>query len=176
MEIGVVQEITRTGEPQYNGVASIYSAGLEDKMYLWGEAYNHSAFILNRSATVANKGISPYRALYGEIGSLMNIPAFGTPGYYKSHPGHKLGSRGQQCIMIGISENQPRGTFRVLDITTNRVIQRANIHWHQTKDGRVRFPTSDFDRDNEDLDDDPGYILAPHARRRATDNLDDTPG
>ncbi|CAM9956778.1 unnamed protein product, partial [Choristocarpus tenellus] len=69
-----------------------------------------------------------------------------------------------------------RGTFRILDITTNRVIQRANIHRHSTKDDRVRFPTSDFDRDNEGLDDNPGYILPPHARRRATDNLDDTPG
>ncbi|CAN0045581.1 unnamed protein product, partial [Choristocarpus tenellus] len=138
--MGAVQEMTRTGEPQYNGVverriaqvdsgakASIYSAGLEDKMWLWGEAYNHSAYILNRSATVANKGTSPYRALYGEIGSLVNVSAFGTPGYYKSSPGHKLESRGQQCILVGISENQPRGTFRVLDFTTNRIIQRANI-------------------------------------------------
>ncbi|CAM9717826.1 unnamed protein product, partial [Choristocarpus tenellus] len=72
MEMGAVQEMTRTREAQYNGVVkrriaqvdsgarvSIYSAGLEDKMWLWGEAYNHSAFILNRSATVANKGTSP---------------------------------------------------------------------------------------------------------------------
>ncbi|CAM9391028.1 unnamed protein product [Choristocarpus tenellus] len=122
-------------------------------MCLWKGAYNHSAYILNRSATVANKGTSPYRALYGKIGSLVSVPAFGSPGYYKSSPGHKLGSRGQQYIMVGISENQPCGTFRVLDFTKNRVIQRANIHWHPTKDGRVRFPISDLDRDHDDLDD-----------------------
>ncbi|CAM9480660.1 unnamed protein product [Choristocarpus tenellus] len=178
MEMGTVQEMNRTGEPQYNGVikhriaqvdsaarTSIYSAGLENKMWLWGEKYNHSAYILNRSTTVANKGTIPYRALYREIGSLVNVSTFGTPGYYKSSPGNKLGSRGQQCIMVGISDNQVRGTFRVLDLTTKRVIQRANIHWHPTTDGRVRFPISDLDRDHEDLDDTPGYILPPHSRR-----------
>ncbi|CAM9729001.1 unnamed protein product, partial [Choristocarpus tenellus] len=65
-------------------------------MWLWGEAYNHSVYILNRSSTVANKGTSPYSALYGEVGSLASVPAFGIPGYYKSIPGHKLGSRGKQ--------------------------------------------------------------------------------
>ncbi|CAM9668082.1 unnamed protein product, partial [Choristocarpus tenellus] len=130
-EMGVVKEMTRTGEPQYNSVAehriaqvdsgamaSIYSAGLGDKMWLWGEAYNHSAYILNRSSTVPNKRTSPYCALYGEVGSLTGAPAFGTSGYYKSSPGHKLASRGKQCIMVGMSDNQPRGTFRVLDFST----------------------------------------------------------
>ncbi|CAN0377134.1 unnamed protein product, partial [Discosporangium mesarthrocarpum] len=132
-EMGARNEETNTGTPQQNGVAerrlaiidegapaSLYSAGLDRKLWLWGEAYNMAMYILNRTATASNNGKSPYLRLYGEVDPMYNIPPFGTLGFYQADPAHKLTPRGRECIMLGMATDKPRGTFRVLDITTNQ--------------------------------------------------------
>ncbi|CAN0497371.1 unnamed protein product, partial [Discosporangium mesarthrocarpum] len=110
--------------------ASLYSAGLGGKLWLWGEAYNMATFILNRTATSSNNGKSPYLRLHGEADPMYNIPPFGTPGFYQADPAHKLAPRGRGCIMLGVATDKPRGTFRVLDITTNQFLLRNSIKWH----------------------------------------------
>ncbi|CAM9780770.1 unnamed protein product, partial [Discosporangium mesarthrocarpum] len=97
-EMGAVSEQTNTNRLDQNGVAerriavldtgaraSLYSASLGDKLWLWGEAYKHAAYVLNSTATEANQGASPYTRLSGTVGTLNGFEPFGTPGY-KSDP------------------------------------------------------------------------------------------
>ncbi|CAN0479013.1 unnamed protein product, partial [Discosporangium mesarthrocarpum] len=123
--------------------ADIYSAGLGEKLWLWGEAMLFATFVLNRTSTKAKQGKSPHLQLFGVVGSLAGVPAFGTPGYYRAAGATKLAQRGKPCIMLGMEENEPRGTFRVLDLDSNKVIKRTGVPWHPTKDGKIAFPTSD---------------------------------
>ncbi|CAN0512609.1 unnamed protein product, partial [Discosporangium mesarthrocarpum] len=39
--------------------AHIYSAGLGEKLWLWGEAMLFATFVLNRTSTKANQGKTP---------------------------------------------------------------------------------------------------------------------
>ncbi|CAN0069030.1 unnamed protein product, partial [Discosporangium mesarthrocarpum] len=113
-EMGTADEETGTDTSQQNGVAerrmavidqgaraSLYSAGLGDKLWLWGEAYNHATYILNRMCTDANQGASPYQRLYGVVDSILHVPPFGTQGYYRADPRRKLAPRGKACLMLG---------------------------------------------------------------------------
>ncbi|CAM9605049.1 unnamed protein product, partial [Discosporangium mesarthrocarpum] len=128
-------------------------------------------FVVNRTSTIANKGKSPHLKLFGEVGSLAAVPTFGTPGYYRVGVDHRLAQRGKPCIMLGMEVNEPRGTFQMLDIKTNKVLKRTGVHLHLIKDGKIAFPTLDHPDVEEhggegEEEGEDHYIILPHLLRR----------
>ncbi|CAN0225242.1 unnamed protein product [Discosporangium mesarthrocarpum] len=170
--MGVISEQTNTNRPQQNCVAerriamvdtgaraSLYSAGLGEKMWLWGEAYKYAAYMLSRTATEANQGASPYTRLYGTVGTLEGFETFGTPGYYKSKPQDKLDPRGQPCILLGVADSQPRGTYRILDYSQDCPAGQRLLAPDQEREDQ--FPTARHSRAGRSITGPPTTIQPP---------------
>ena len=59
---------------------------------------------------------------------------FGTVGYLKRiKRKHDLAPRGEKCLMMGIAQNYPSSTFRVLNVNKGEIAIRQNVSWHPEK-------------------------------------------
>ncbi|CAN0402271.1 unnamed protein product, partial [Discosporangium mesarthrocarpum] len=82
--------------------------------------------------------------------------------------------------MLGMSSNQPRGTYLVLDTNTDKIVRHRAVIWHPNKKGTASFPKSDFEGAFEEPNSDnmtadtsadnitgPVHIRPPYQQRRA---------
>ena len=83
-------------------------------------------------ATTSNaNGITPYQMWYNRSPPLNLLHPFGTVDYLRRMKRkHKLAPRGEKCLMMGIAQNHPSSTFRVLNINTGEIAIRQNVLWH----------------------------------------------
>ena len=56
---------------------------------------------------------------------------FGTVGYLRRmKKEHELAPSGEKYLMMGIAQNHPRSTVRVLNVNTGETAIRQNVSWH----------------------------------------------
>ena len=99
---------------------------------LWAEALNYACDITNMCVTSSLEGgTSPYEKWYGRKPSLQHLQPFRTVGYArKGKRAHRLATRGEQCVMLGIAHNHPRDMVKVLVVQTGQIVNHQNVSWH----------------------------------------------
>ena len=111
--------------------AMLLHAKLPD--YLWGEASNHAATVLNIVTTNPTTGLSPYEMVLGRKPPISKLRAFGEHCfYYKTGPGNlrKLETRSELGIHVGTESFVD--SYRIYD-PEKRSVRR-------TKDVKFRRP------------------------------------
>lgn len=77
---------------------------------LWGEAVQHSVYLLNRTCTKALKYVTPYEAWKGSKPSIARLKAFGCVGFVKKLRGlTKLSDRSEAMVYLGTEEGRKEG-------------------------------------------------------------------
>jgi len=89
--------------------------------YLWSEATNMAAYILNRSVT-SKSNKSPFERWAGEKPDLSSVRVFGCIAYahIPDHQRKKLDPRAKRMIFVGYQGNS--GNYRVFDPETRKVV------------------------------------------------------
>jgi hypothetical protein len=75
---------------------------------------------------------SPFELLYGEKPKLQdNLKIFGEVGVVttKERIQAKLSNRGTTCMFVGYTEHHSRDVYRMLNLTTNSIINFRDIIW-----------------------------------------------
>ena len=96
---------------------------------LWAETLNYACDMTNMCVTSSLEGgTSPYEKWYSRKTFLQHLQLFGTVGYArKGKRAHRLASRREQCVMLGIAHNHPRNTLKVLVVQTGQIVNRQNV-------------------------------------------------
>jgi hypothetical protein len=74
----------------------------------------------------------PFELLYGEKPKLHdNLKMFGEVGVVttKDKIQAKLSNRGTTCMFVGYTEHHSRDVYRMLNLTTNSIINSRDITW-----------------------------------------------
>jgi hypothetical protein len=108
-------------------------AGLEGELRdkIWAECVMNVTHLLN----IMSKKLrfkSPFELLYGEKPKLHNnLKMFGEVGVVttKERIQAKLSNRGTTCMYVGYTEHHSRDVYRMLNFTTNSIINFRVIIW-----------------------------------------------
>lgn len=111
-----MSKLTVHDTPEENGVsesynkkamqyvrAMLYDASLPQN--LWGEAVMHANWLLNRTATSALDGMTPYEARKGVKPDLSNLPVWGARVWVHDPDGSKLAPRAKEGRWVGFDPN-----------------------------------------------------------------------
>jgi hypothetical protein len=105
-------------------------AGLEgDKILV--ECVMNVTYLSNIMSTKSSFK-SPFELLYGEKPKLHdNLKMFGDVGVIttKEKIQAKLSNRGTTCMFVGYMEHHSRDAYRMLNLTTNSIINSRDIIW-----------------------------------------------
>jgi len=123
--------------PQHNGVAERFNQSIGSMIRAmlidsglsrpyWGEAAMTANYVLNRTATVANEGRSPFELLTGEKPKLSHVQIFGSPAFVYVHAEkrNKLDNRGVKVIYLGPCEHSSASRF-IIPGRRNIIITRS---------------------------------------------------
>jgi hypothetical protein len=113
--------------------AMLNGAGLEGELRdkIWAECVMNVTHLLN----IMSKKLrfkSPFELLYGEKPKLHNnLKMFGEVGVVttKERIQAKLSNRGTTCMYVGYTEHHSRDVYRMLNFTTNSIINFRVIIW-----------------------------------------------
>jgi hypothetical protein len=108
-------------------------AGLEGELRdkIWAECVMNVTYLSNIMSTKSSFK-SPFELLYGEKPKLHNnIKMFGEVGVVttKEKIQAKLSNRGTTCMYVGYTEHHSRDVYRMLNMTTNSIINPRDIIW-----------------------------------------------
>ncbi|KAK1434246.1 hypothetical protein QVD17_11166 [Tagetes erecta] len=135
---GISHQYTAPYTPQQNGVVerrnrsilgttrSILKAKLLPQN-LWGEAVNHSVYLLNRSPTKAVQEATPYERFKGRKPNLTHLKVFGCVGYVKNLQigQKKLDDRSTAMIHLG---SQPgTSAYRMFDPINKKIVVSHDV-------------------------------------------------
>ncbi|KAK1435293.1 hypothetical protein QVD17_01054 [Tagetes erecta] len=135
---GIHHQFTAPYTPQQNGVVerrnrsilgttrSILKAKKLPQSF-WGEAVNHSVYVLNRSPTKALEDATPYEKFKGRKPNLSHLKIFGCLGYVKNLATgqKKLDDRSTPMIHLG---SQPgTGSYRMFDPVKKRIVVSRDV-------------------------------------------------
>jgi hypothetical protein len=146
--LGIQFEYTAPGTPQLNGrverkFATLYGrvramlngARLTKELRngLWTEAAR-TASDLENTLTSTKRPVAAYNQFFEkELAGIRNAHPFGEIGIVNHHKGKtlrgKLEDRGRACLHLGRAEDQPRDTYRFLNLDTRRVIHSRDVLW-----------------------------------------------
>jgi hypothetical protein len=113
--------------PMLNGAG--LDGELRDK--IWAECVMNVTYLSNIMSTKSSFK-SPFELLYGEKPKLHNNPKmFGEVGVVttKKRIQAKLSNRGTTCMFFGYTEHHSRDVYRMLNLTTNSIINSRDIIW-----------------------------------------------
>jgi transposase InsO family protein len=170
--LGIQFEYTAPGTPQLNGrverkFATLYGrvramlngARLTKELRngLWTEAAR-TASDLENTLTTTGKPVAAYNQFFEkEFAGIRNAHPFGEIGIVNHHKGKtlrgKLEDRGRACLHLGRAEDQPRDTYRFLNLDTRRVIHSRDVLWLDKSYGDwkgLSVNTTALDDDEED--------------------------
>jgi hypothetical protein len=108
-------------------------ANLEGKLRdkIWAECVMNVTYLSNIISKKSNLK-SPFELLYGEKPTLHdNLKIFGEVGVVtaKDKIQAKLTNRGTTCMFVGYTEHHSRDIYRMLNLTTNSIINSRDIIW-----------------------------------------------
>jgi hypothetical protein len=108
-------------------------AGLEGELRyeIWPECMMNVIYLSNIMSTKSSFK-SPFEWLYGEKPKLHdNLKMFREVGVVttKERIKAKLSNRGTTCMFVGYTEHHSRDVYRMLNLTTNSIINSRDIIW-----------------------------------------------
>lgn len=117
-ENGILRQFTQSHTPNQNGVAQQKNRSLMEKArsmafassiptHLWTEALATTNYLINRTATRANSGDTPYGKLTGIKPSVSHLKVFGCGTFVLDTNPHKKKwkPRSSECIFLGYDQN-----------------------------------------------------------------------
>jgi hypothetical protein len=143
---GVKFEFSGPRTPQRNGKVErkfqtlhgriremLNGADLESKLRdkIWAECVMNVTYLSNIISTKSSFK-SPFELLYGDKPKLHdNLKMFGEVGVEttKERIQAKLKNRGTTCMLVGYTEHHSRDVYRMLNLTTNSIINSQDVIW-----------------------------------------------
>jgi hypothetical protein len=113
--------------------AMLNGANLEGELRdkIWAECVMNVTYLSNIISIKSNLQ-SPFELLYGEKPTLHNnLKIFGKVGVVttKDKIQSKLSNRGTTSMFVGYTEHHSRYVYRMLNLTTNSIINSRDIIW-----------------------------------------------
>lgn len=139
---GILRETSCVSTPQQNGrverkhrhilnVARALRFQANLPLTFWGECVLTAVHLINRTPTVANKGVTPYEMLYGKSPSYEHLRVFGCLYYMKTatKPNDKFAARATRCIFVGYPWGQ-KG-WRVYNPSTREFSVSRDVKFYE---------------------------------------------
>ena len=134
---GIIHDVTPPYTPQHNGVAerknrtllNMVRSMLKSKnlpKYLWGEAMNTAAYILNRSPTKKVENMTPEEAWTGAKPCVSHLRAFGSI-CYRHVPDQvrtKLDDKGERMILLGYHSTSG---YKLINPVNNKIVISRDV-------------------------------------------------
>ena len=133
----IIHEVTPPYTPQHNGVAerknrtllNMVRSMLKSKnlpKYLWGEAVNTAAYILNRSPTKKVENMTPEEAWTGVKPCVSHLRVFGSICYRHvlDQVRTKLDDKGERMILLGYHST---GGYKLLNQVKNKIVINRDV-------------------------------------------------
>ena len=141
---GIKRQLTTAYTPQQNGVAerknrtmlnlvrSMLSSKGVPKMF-WPEAVKWTTYVLNRSPTLAVKGMTPEEAWSGEKPSVEHFRVFGCVGHADIPDAKrtKLEGKSVKCVLLGVSD-ESKG-YKLYDPASRKVLISWDVIFEEEK-------------------------------------------
>jgi len=141
---GIKRQLTAAFTPQQNGVAerknrtimNMVRCMLSEKhlpKFLWGEAVNWAAYILNRSPTLAVKDKTPQEAWSDIKPAVHHLKVFGCVAHVHIPDAKrkKLDAKSFPCVMLGISDESK--AYRLFDPITKRIVVSKDVIFEENE-------------------------------------------
>jgi hypothetical protein len=105
-------------------------SGLDSNEY-WEHALTHATCIQNRTASAGRT--TPYESTYGRKPDVTHLRTFGCEAlaYIEKDKRHKLQSKVQRCIYLGMSLKHSDDTVKLLSLKTMEIVYRRNVHFNE---------------------------------------------
>ena len=99
----------------------------------WPEAVNWTAHMLNRSPTLAVKGMTPEEAWSGVKPNVDYFRVFGCIGHVHvpDNKRKKLDDKSFQCVLLGVSEESK--TYRLYDPVSKKIVVSRDVVFEEDK-------------------------------------------
>ena len=143
-ENGIHQELTQAGTPQQNGVLERRNRTIMEKARsmaadcnlpknLWTEVVSHATFLINRSPTRANSGMTPEEKYSGKVPDISTLRIFGCLAYVHvpKDARKKLDSKTRTCKFIGIDSNSK--AFRLFDNQIGKIVISRDVIFDESQ-------------------------------------------
>jgi hypothetical protein len=111
---GIKRELTQAATPQQNGISERRNMTLVERarslanecklpLFLWPEAIATANYLVNRSPTRANNGVTPKEMFSGKVPCISNLRIFGCLAYVHipKENRKKMDSKTQLCLFVG---------------------------------------------------------------------------
>lgn len=159
-ETGLNHHYTAPYSPQQNGVVERRNRTVMEMVrsimksmdvpdVLWGEAVNHSVYVLNRIATKALNSKTPYEQWTGRKPNINHIRVFGCVAHVKiTSYVKKLGDRSKSMVHLGCEKGLK--AYRLVDPSTGQiqvsrdVIFEEDLAWAWNENDKIRPSQSRF--------------------------------
>jgi hypothetical protein len=160
-------EYSSVDTPQQNGKAERSFRTVGDKarcmrvhagmpIKFWEESYAAAAYVINRTASSANDGRTPYESYTGTIPDVSHLRVFGCAAYvHHEHTGNKLNERAWVGVFVGYDLESP--CYLIYNRLTHRIMRSRNVQFDETQftplnlAHRGDFPTQTDTIDNDDV-------------------------
>ncbi|KAI3523596.1 hypothetical protein L1887_01838 [Cichorium endivia] len=179
-ETGLERHYTSPYSPQQNGVVERRNRTVLEMVrcnlktmempdVLWGEAVNHSVYVLNRAYTKALKEVTPYEMWTGRKPSIEHLRVFGCVAHMKVAKNHlkKLDERSIKLVHLGVEKGTK--AYRLLDPNSGKMYVSRDVvfdeqqNWIWEKNAKIKktpeitFTVEGFDFDEGFAEFDEGY-------------------
>ena len=141
---GISRQLTVAYTSQQNGVAehknrtimNMVRSMLSEKQVpknFWPEAVNWTAHVLNRSPTLAVKGVTPEEAWSGVKPNVDYFRVFGCIGHVHvpDNKRKKLDDKSFQCVLLGVSEESK--AYRLYDPVSKKIVVSRDVVFEEDK-------------------------------------------
>ena len=141
---GISRQLTAAYTPQQNGVAerknrtimNMVRSMLSEKQVpknFWPEAVNWTTHVLNRSPTLAVKGVTLEEAWSGVKPNVDYFRVFGCIGHVHvpDNKRKKLDDKSFQCVLLGVSEESK--AYRLYDPVSKKIVVSRDVVFEEDK-------------------------------------------